>query len=108
MNEQKIDRRLQTRSEHEEIAKKCGYFWSPCPLCGEPFGGHEWTTGSNVDYCRGRSTGVCDNCTEEAKKINKVNAHWIEKLEFLNSEDEAEHDRLIEEAIRKGREALSG
>ncbi len=24
-----------------------GYFWLPCPLCGQMFGGHEWKNGLN-------------------------------------------------------------
>lgn len=30
------------RSVHRWIAWLLGYFWLPCPLCGEEFGGHEW------------------------------------------------------------------
>jgi hypothetical protein len=30
------------RMWHENYAKKNGYFWLPCPVCGEHFGGHEW------------------------------------------------------------------
>lgn len=30
-------RRLNRRRAHAG-----GYFWLPCPLCGQMFGGHEW------------------------------------------------------------------
>lgn len=27
---------------HELWAWIAGYFWTPCPVCGREFGGHEW------------------------------------------------------------------
>lgn len=44
-----------------------GYFWLPCPLCGEPFGGHEWKgpyqsikkPGQGSQWSR---VGVCPKC----------------------------------------------
>ncbi|MEU7170270.1 hypothetical protein ABZ949_02110 [Micromonospora tulbaghiae] len=30
------------RTIHRWWANLAGYFWKPCPLCGKPFGGHEW------------------------------------------------------------------
>ncbi len=30
------------RAAHQAFAYLGGYFWLPCPLCGEHFGGHEW------------------------------------------------------------------
>jgi hypothetical protein len=29
------------RTFHKFYADVMGYFWFPCPVCGEPFGGHE-------------------------------------------------------------------
>lgn len=29
------------RALHRAFATSHGYFWLPCPLCGDPFGGHE-------------------------------------------------------------------
>jgi len=42
------------------------YFWLPCNLCGEHFGGHEWndhhvTISENDD---GASKGVCQKCSD--------------------------------------------
>lgn len=34
-------RRIVPRWIHRVLAKVGGYFWSPCPECGEFFGGHE-------------------------------------------------------------------
>lgn len=50
-----------------------GYFWIPCPLCGECFSGYEWRFN---DYACiptdevGRGLGVCTKieCTNEAAK----------------------------------------
>lgn len=51
------------------IATLGGYFWLPCPVCGENFGGHEWrdyaglpSSVPNPDS-RGLSTGICPDCT---------------------------------------------
>lgn len=52
------------------VAKTLGYFWLPCPLCGEEFGGHEWRNilghhSSIPDPARGPSygVGICLDCT---------------------------------------------
>ncbi len=102
------DKRRQPRDEQERIAKSTEKFWLPCPLCNELFGGHEWSANSSIMYCDGAGAGVCDNCTEEAHRINEINADWVRKIIFLNSPIVAEHDALIEEAIRRGREKLKG
>lgn len=48
-----------------------GYFWSPCPMCGECFGGQEEPSGSL--YCgMGSGKVVCANCAEEAEKLSDV------------------------------------
>jgi len=46
-----------------------GYFWLPCPLCGQYFGGHEWKDidgkCSSIPSDRpGISEGVCPDCTK--------------------------------------------
>ena len=46
-----------------------GYYWAPCKMCGEYFGGHEdhgvlmrdWNTGDSV----------CYNCAEKAQRRNQ-------------------------------------
>lgn len=57
---------------HREYARLFGYFWIPCPLCREPFGGHEWRRTpflSNVITVRGGSDPeilgrlICRTCT---------------------------------------------
>lgn len=40
-----------------------GYFWMPCPLCGEEFGGNEWVNRISLPGSEpGMSTGVCPAC----------------------------------------------
>lgn len=58
------------RSWHEWYARTNGWFWLPCPLCGEHFGGHEWMTRSDLvasipapEQGPGISTGICPTCT---------------------------------------------
>lgn len=45
------------------------YFWLPCDLCDEYFGGHEWTDRhvsiSANDF--GISTGVCTKCADRIR-----------------------------------------
>lgn len=54
-----------------------GYFWLPCPICGEKFGGHEKGhsiyTGAAGGVSPAMPTGgtmVCPDCVVEAKKRN--------------------------------------
>ena len=67
--------------EHERLyAERHGYFWMPCPICQEPFGGHEWD--DDYEQPQGSSTtlyltkrsgcGVCRNpeCRAEAWRRN--------------------------------------
>jgi hypothetical protein len=47
------------------------YFWSPCPICGRHFGGHEWreidgkpdTIIVEVGATWTRGRGICPQCT---------------------------------------------
>lgn len=54
---------------HRAYAYVAGYFWLPCPLCGEYFGGHEWRWRdgkASIPDPAGqpyRSIGICPSCT---------------------------------------------
>jgi len=58
------------RDVHEFYARTHRYFWLPCPLCGEEFGGHEW---QDIDgkpsaifrepEAPNKGTGICPKCT---------------------------------------------
>lgn len=57
------DRRRARRYQHR-YARRHGYFWLPCPLCGDEFGGHEahgmllLVQGTPFD-------AICPDCTAE-------------------------------------------
>lgn len=65
------DKRRKPRWLQHLIANLLGYFWLPCPICGENFGGHEWTSGSVLRKSPTKTVGVCDNCTKRAKNPDK-------------------------------------
>ena len=51
-------------------AQMFGYFWLPCPICGECFSGAEWEGGAAIPKDDRVSTGVCpkSSCMQEAKR----------------------------------------
>ena len=57
------------RALHHAYATMNGYFWLPCPVCGEPFGGHEWADVDGLPSSvpvLGSTTerrGICTACT---------------------------------------------
>lgn len=51
------ERFLDDRETSHAFASARGYFWLPCPCCGNHFGGHEWD-GTSVDG----HGGVCPWC----------------------------------------------
>lgn len=51
-----------------------GYFWIPCPLCNQMFGGHEWRDYDgnpmsipHPDGVPGHGIGICPDCTRAGK-----------------------------------------
>lgn len=53
-----------------------GYFWLPCQLCGQMYGGHEWKdVGGESSRLDGR--GICPDCTR-AGKGEDANQMFIE------------------------------
>ena len=69
MNE-KIARRMRLLKPFRRIRAFFGYFWLPCPICGENFGGFEW--GETLYDSWSSGTGVCPACGEEALRRNKL------------------------------------
>lgn len=51
---------------HRLYARFFGYFWLPCPICKEYFGGHE--SGGALMYSPVAGHCVCKKCTPEAEK----------------------------------------
>jgi hypothetical protein len=65
---------VRSRAFHRTYARTMGYFWLPCPLCGQEFGGHEWRDidgkRSSIpapDGPQGMSIGICPDCTEAGR-----------------------------------------
>jgi len=57
------------RLYHQARAFVSGYFWLPCPICGQYFGGHEKGQGDLMtSWFDGVS--VCPNCAAEAQRRN--------------------------------------
>lgn len=54
-------------------AKALGYFWLPCPICWEPFGGQEALSKHTLWHSSSEGTCVCykETCYVEVLKRNK-------------------------------------
>lgn len=66
--------RVDERKVNEWYARAHGYFWLPCPVCGEKFGGHEWEQVDgkpsaiyNDPENPGKGRGICPACTAAGK-----------------------------------------
>ena len=58
---------------HQLYAFLNGYFWLPCPICGQYFGGHE-SSGIGLMKDWSSASLVCPNCKIEA---NRRNAEYV-------------------------------
>jgi len=76
----KKDKRKQPRWWQHFKAWIGGYFWIPCPICKEYFGGNDEPWGTLYTSYNGYNGGefpsrfgkkVCANCEAEAEKINQ-------------------------------------
>ena len=63
--------RIESRIWNKMLAKILGYFWLPCPVCKEMFGGHE--TGSEDILQNDRAMIVCykPECNRIARSIKR-------------------------------------
>ncbi len=59
---------------HRLYAFVMGYFWLPCPLCGEHFGGHEARGEDALWREYGRGQGVCPRCGEDGTLVQAQKA----------------------------------
>ena len=55
----------------QQVRAFFGYFWLPCPICGENFGGHETADETLYDSWSSGSS-VCQDCGEIAEVRNAV------------------------------------
>jgi hypothetical protein len=63
---------------HKIYAYLFGYFWLPCPRCGQMFGGHQKGGGTNYDQpfnLKGANTGkvCCPDCVGDVYKESTPN-----------------------------------
>lgn len=61
---------------HQWYAALARYFWLPCPLCGNEFGGHEWESidGKSCSIPDPKAppgstmrVGICPDCTRAGR-----------------------------------------
>jgi ribosomal protein S19 len=80
-----------------------GYFWLPCPICGEEFGGHE-VTGSvplyHEDSSFYRCRLICPSCTAFRQQVSEVllihNGITYESISVQNLNGRPIHHKLGE------------
>lgn len=81
---------------HRVHAAINGYFWLPCPACGEKFGGHEWgkdgegrSVSIPINGYWGNGMGVCSKASCIAKAIEMTDIAYqkagIMRLSRLHS-----------------------
>lgn len=70
---------MKNRLFNKLYAQAFGYFWLPCPICGQEFGGHEWGSGAagipkdgHGTWYGGTSTGVCPDCAPTVIIIRRL------------------------------------
>jgi hypothetical protein len=61
---------MRFRTLNRLYARLFGYFWLPCPLCGQMSGGHEWrdlggkpSAIPDPEGGHGSFKGICPDCT---------------------------------------------
>ncbi len=66
---------------HRCYAWFAGYFWLPCPVCGQMFGGHEWSGGWVFVLEDYQPKATCSRMgCQDATRI----AQWIYKQQSLD------------------------
>lgn len=69
------------RRLHKWYAIHAGYFWTPCPRCKVPFGGHElrsWHISTSVEQSNGSFFSACSQCVTALHKKYKERAHFLD------------------------------
>lgn len=82
------------RQAHRWYAAVGGYFWAPCPLCGQKFGGHEWRDikgrpSSIPDPLQpngpGSSIGICPACTRAGRGFHTMPQWEVEIYQAIGA-----------------------
>jgi hypothetical protein len=65
---------MRFRTLNRLYARLFGYFWLPCPLCGQMSGGHEWRDIKGKPSAipepgsgPGSFAGICPDCTRAGR-----------------------------------------
>lgn len=80
------------RFVHRLYAHALGYFWQPCPICGNHFGGHEYVSGGSVIYSQGEAWTaahtICHRpmCHYYAGILNVTNGYRVYVPELIGKE----------------------
>jgi predicted RNA-binding Zn-ribbon protein involved in translation (DUF1610 family) len=59
---------MKNRKLNRLYARLNNYFWLPCPLCGQEFGGHEWVTDNeyhSIETSPGAGKAICPDCGDK-------------------------------------------
>ena len=67
---------MKARKLNKAFANLFGWFWLPCPLCKQEFGGHEWRETSDRGILYTSMTGgkgICPDCAKSgiALELNR-------------------------------------
>lgn len=81
------------RERAKDIAKRLGYFWLPCSVCGEHFAGFEWGESLRESWSTGHGTCARFACREETKRRNLA---WMD----ANPDPSIDSNRLAYERER--------
>ena len=77
-----------------------GYFWRPCPLCGDYFAGYEWTEPDQlVLKPDGSGTAICRACIPEARAMAAM---------AVMNELTPDQQERIREAVRADPDFMAG
>ena len=60
-----------------------GYFWLPCPICGQMFGGHEEHGNLAISYSSGKLT--CIECASEAERQSNKLYEEVQYTYYMDS-----------------------
>lgn len=90
---------MRARALNRAIARAGGYFWLPCPLCGQEFGGHEWrpiegkiSSIPAPDGPQGMSIGICPDCTAAGRGY--LDPMWVKAADEWREQFFAENPHL--------------
>ncbi len=81
---------------HRFYAVLMGYFWLPCPICGEYFGGHEWTNWQEVPdpNSLGNELCICDACAAK-RAMGYVDKQYSEEIKAINEQHREKLNMII-------------